>query len=637
MIKQWVFVDVHFINYPDLSAPKVIPYPSMIRFLIVFFLVGNIAGAQKCEDGFVGPYPCNHVDLLAHIATEQLGGASTNEVWGWTDPLDGKEYVLLGMSTGVRFYDIEDPQSPIWLGTLPKHTTNSLWRTLRVANNYLFVGSEASNHGMQIFDLTRLRDIFNPPQNFTEDAHYSGFGKCHTLEVNAETGYVYACGTNTYSGGLHIVNIQDPLNPVIAGGYDVDGYTHEVQVVVYQGPDPDYIGRTVAFCYNGNNPASLTLVDVTDPSDATTISITNYPNGYYCHQGWITEDGNFLLMDDELDETSGPFDNTRTLIWNVSDLNQPVYLGDHLGPTAAVDHNQFIIGNLSYQSNYTAGLRILDITNIADLQLDEVAYFDHLPGSNAAIFQGEWMSYPFFESGVVPVSDMYQGLFLLEPNFVEVSTTEIVQCPLVDSLQFVVSLSQGFAGPFEVEFLGLPSGVYASYTIDGLSSPGNFTITLHGMTQVANTFVFEVSVIGSSHRYSRTIEVTFALTATYYSDVDSDGFGTSEISQIACSLPLGYASVAGDCDDNDNSVFSGAPGTGDGIDNNCNGSIEGSEINFCPDLDGNLQINTQDIIIFFGGYDCFGAQCPSDFNDDGIVNVSDLMILLADFGQYCWE
>ena len=244
-----------------------------------------------CENGYAGVYPCQNVDLLYHIPPESIGGATTNEVWGWTDPLDGKEYVLLGTSTGVSFYDIQIPTAPVYLGRLPTHTFNSIWRTLRTYNNYVFVGSEASGHGLQVFDLTRLRDVANPPETFTEDAYYGGFGKCHTLVISEETGYLYACGTNTYSGGLHIVNIQDPLAPVIAGGYDLNGYTHEAQVMVYNGPDADYTGHTIAFCYNGSNSQPLTIVDVTDPTDATTISTTAYPQQHYCHQGWLTEDG----------------------------------------------------------------------------------------------------------------------------------------------------------------------------------------------------------------------------------------------------------------------------------------------------------------------------------------------------------
>ncbi|MFM1998450.1 MAG: hypothetical protein RL204_397, partial [Bacteroidota bacterium] len=279
----------------------------MRKLLILAVLAAfslNIKAQTPCEAGNAAGYACENIDLWSHVPPTVFGTASTttNEVWGWTDPLDGTEYVLLGASNGVAFFDISNPLEPFYLGLLPTHTSNSLWRTLRTFNNYMFVGSEANGHGMQVFDLTRLRNVANPPENFTEDAHYAGFGKCHTLVVHEESGMLYACGTNTFSGGLHIVNVNNPLAPVLAGSYDLDGYTHEAQVMTYNGPDADYQGDVIVFCYNGNNPANLTIVNATDPSDVTTVSITGYDGSAYCHQGWLTEDGKYLLMDDELDE-----------------------------------------------------------------------------------------------------------------------------------------------------------------------------------------------------------------------------------------------------------------------------------------------------------------------------------------------
>jgi len=256
---------------------------------LLFLIMGIpllLAAQTPCENGYAGIYPCNNVDLLSHVSPSVYGGGSTNEVWGWTDPQDASEYALLGASTGTIFFDITDPVHPLYVGKMLTATVNSSWRTLRVYDHYLFVGSEASNHGLQVFDLHRLRNVVNPPQVFAENAHYSGFGRCHSLTIEEETGYLFACGTNTFSGGLHIVNIQDPLHPVLAGAYSLDGYTHEAQAMVYNGPDPDYTGHIIVFCYNGNNPANLTIVDATDPTDATTISITFYPNSAYCHQGW---------------------------------------------------------------------------------------------------------------------------------------------------------------------------------------------------------------------------------------------------------------------------------------------------------------------------------------------------------------
>src|SRR6185295_6078330 len=106
-----------------------------------------------------------------------------NDVWGWTDSLTGHEYALMGRSTGTSFVDITDPAHPVYLGNLPPHTTASLWRGIKAYANHAFIGSEASGHGLQVFDLTRLRNVSNPPETFTEDAWYGGFGNSHNIAV----------------------------------------------------------------------------------------------------------------------------------------------------------------------------------------------------------------------------------------------------------------------------------------------------------------------------------------------------------------------------------------------------------------------------------------------------------------------
>ena len=123
---------------------------------------------------------------------------------------------------------------------------SSLWRDIKVYNHYAFIVSEASGHGMQVFDLTKLRNVNNPPVNFSADAVYTGFGNAHNIVINEATGRAYGVGTNTASGGLHIVNIQNPENPTIIGTFSQDGYTHDAQVVNYIGTDAQYQGKEIA-------------------------------------------------------------------------------------------------------------------------------------------------------------------------------------------------------------------------------------------------------------------------------------------------------------------------------------------------------------------------------------------------------
>lgn len=375
----------------------------------------NLALPQyPCENGFADIYPCDGYDLMAHIPNSDLGGAGANgnDSWGWTDPATGKEYALVGTTTCAAFVDISDASSPILLGTLPTATVNSIWRDIKVYQNHAFIVSEASGHGMQVFDLTRLRNVVNPPETFTADAHYTEFGKAHNIVINEVSGYAYAVGTTTFSGGPHFVNIQNPIVPVAAGGYATDSYSHDAQVVTYNGPDADHVGKEILI---GSNENEVVIVDITDKANPVNISSIDYSNIGYTHQGWFTEDFNYFMVGDETDEL-GFGGNTRTLIFDFSDLDNPSLHFEYLGNTLAIDHNLYIKDGLCYQSNYTAGLQVLDITSIAGGALTLTGYFDTYPTNDSTSFHGAWNVYPYFASGNIIISDIEGGLFIIRKS-----------------------------------------------------------------------------------------------------------------------------------------------------------------------------------------------------------------------------
>jgi len=378
--------------------------------------VKRSAGHAPCENGMADIYPCQEVDLLSHFPLSEIGGGSGSDIWGWTDPLTGTEYALMGRSSGTSFFDLSDPEHPVYLGNLATAASDSSWRDIKVYENFAFIVADfAGTHGMQIFDLTKLRNVASPPATFTEDAHYSGFGSTHNIVINEETGFAFAVGIssggNDCNGGLHMIDINDPLNPTFAGCFSTDAYTHDAQCVVYQGPDSNYQGKEV--CFNCNED-TLTIVDVQDKANPVMISRNDYGGVGYTHQGWLTDDHNYFLLDDELDEDFFGH-NTRTLIWDVSDLANPVLVGSHMADVAASDHNQYVHQGHVYQANYRAGLRILRLENLAAAELLEVAYFDTRPASNANGTSGAWSVYPYFASGTVIVSDTTGGFFSLRP------------------------------------------------------------------------------------------------------------------------------------------------------------------------------------------------------------------------------
>ena len=83
------------------------------------------------------------------------------------------------------------------------------------------VADGAGWHGMQVFDLTRLRDVSGGPATFEPDALYEGFASAHNVAINEDTGIAYGLGASmggeTCGGGLHMIDINDPLRPTFIG------------------------------------------------------------------------------------------------------------------------------------------------------------------------------------------------------------------------------------------------------------------------------------------------------------------------------------------------------------------------------------------------------------------------------------
>jgi len=382
-----------------------------------------------CTDGATGPFDCSQVDLVAFVPLASLGadpGTILNDIWGWTDPVTGRDWALVGRSDATAFVDVSDPANPRYAGELPltEGATENLWRDIKVYADHAFIVADgAGAHGVQIFDLTQLRDAAGPPVTFAETARYDGIASAHNIVINEETGMAYAVGSSmggqTCGGGLHMIDVRTPAEPVFLGcfadattGRQRTGYSHDAQCVIYRGPDEDYQGREICF---GANETALSIADVTDRDNPVAIARGEYPNVAYAHQGWLTEDHRHFFMGDEADEAQGGVDRTRTLIWDVADLDDPVLLKEHFAETGTIDHNQYVRGNRLYQANLMSGLRVLDISDVENPI--EIGFFDTVPDdAGLPAFGGAWSNYPFFESGVVVVSSWSEGLFVLRPR-----------------------------------------------------------------------------------------------------------------------------------------------------------------------------------------------------------------------------
>ena len=165
-------------------------------------------------------------------------------------------------------------------------------------------------------------------------------------------------------------------------------------------------------------------MDVTNKSNPTVISRTPYNGATYTHQGWLADDVEMthLLLDDELDEQegNGPASNKRTTtyLFDISNLKEPINTGVYQSSALAIDHNLYVKDGKAYQSNYSSGLRIVDVSSLKEdstgESMTEVGFFDCHPeddNENVVDFFGSWSSYPYFPSGYILLNSIERGVY----------------------------------------------------------------------------------------------------------------------------------------------------------------------------------------------------------------------------------
>ena len=382
-----------------------------------------IAGAEiECEDGHADVFECRDVNITAFLPIKDIGGSRgtrVNDLWGWTDPETGREIAIVGRTDGTSFVDVSDPYNPRFLGDLPatEGSRHMIWRDIKVYRDHAYIVADAAlEHGVQVFDLRQLRDVGAAPVTFEETYLYDGIHSAHNIVINEDTGFAYAVGNSgggeTCGGGLHMIDLEDPAHPVFAGCFAQEGtgrrgtgYVHDAQCVIYRGPDTEHAGKEICL---GSNETAFNIADVSDKDAPVGLSTMDYPSVAYAHQGWLTEDHRYFYMNDEGDEPRGLVPGTRTLVWDVTDLDDPILVTEYIAETTATDHNLYVVGDLMYQSNYSAGFRVLDISDPE--KPVEIGFFDTSPYEGGA----SWSNYPYFESGTIAVTGTGDGLFLLK-------------------------------------------------------------------------------------------------------------------------------------------------------------------------------------------------------------------------------
>ena len=348
--------------------------------ILAIFLAGTPVFAQKnVELRSVVPYP----DRLA-------------DIWGYVGIHD-MEYALVGSTTGFSIVDVSNPDQPDPLFFIPGDTT--IWRDIKTWQNYAYVTSDGRGSGLLIVDLSQL------PSAITYD-YWTGdtldFRIAHNIWID-EHGVAYLIGGNVAEGGVLFLDLSNPTDPQVIGGY-TERYAHDA----YVRGDTLYTAEIQA--------GDFSIVDISDKSDPHVIGRQTTPF-QFTHNCWLSDDGQTLYTTDERPNAPiAAFD-----ISDVEDIRELDTYRSHPGDSG-VPHNVHVYGDYLVNSHYSDGVTIVDASKPDNLV--EVGFYDTSPYLPEDGFAGCWGAYPYLPSGLILATDIFEGLFVLSPNYVRAGYLE---------------------------------------------------------------------------------------------------------------------------------------------------------------------------------------------------------------------
>jgi choice-of-anchor B domain-containing protein len=356
----------------------------IVRLLVLVFL-------------FVLPF-CSvqgqaRLDLVAHLPYDTL----VNNCWGYVHP-DGTEYAMVGTSSGLSVVSLADPQQPVELHRISE--PYALWRDIFTFGNFAYAVADqfVSAEGVLILDLSPLPDapIVSTWRPYLEP-FTDTLNRCHNLSID-DNGILYLSGCNVNNGGIIMADVaSDPWNPVFIGPAE-NLYSHDSHVV----------DNTL---YSSNIlDGVFSVIDVSDPFFPELLATQETPFAF-THNAWTSGDGNYLFTTDEKP-------NAPVASYDISDLGNIRELDTYrpLGTqgTGVLPHNVQVFDDFLVIAYYVDGCIMVDASRPGNLI--EVAQYDTYPGTETG-FRGAWGAYLWFPSGFIIVSDITEGLFVLDPTY----------------------------------------------------------------------------------------------------------------------------------------------------------------------------------------------------------------------------
>lgn len=372
-------------------------YKIVILCCIIYSLLFSEAISQNVELlGTLNPYPnLNYTDI-----------------WGYA--AGGREYALLGATGGTSIIDVTNPAAPVEVEFISGPLAPPYeWRDIKTHLNYAYIISEGTGQGsgMQIVDLTNL-----PNSASLVNTYNSTFTSAHNLFI--ADGYAYVVGTS--SGGMHILNLANPTNPVQTAYYSASGYIHDV-----------YVWNDTAYVSSNN---TYDLVDLSVKSNPQLVSVSAALPGIYAHSGWLSEDKRYFIACEE-------FNVRDVTIWDLIDRSSwDLVVQQWQTNSNSPVHNPFVLGDYVHVSYYEDGYVVIDISDPENPEF--AGQFDTHQGGSFGNYTGSWGVYPYLPSGNVIVSDMITGLYVVK------FTPPVTTAEDINSLTESFSLNQNYPNPF---------------------------------------------------------------------------------------------------------------------------------------------------------------------------------------------
>jgi choice-of-anchor B domain-containing protein len=399
-----------------------------------------------------------NIQLIANVNDYKDKGYS--DCWGYTAP-DRDQYALLGVMDGVSIIDVTDPSNIAEVEFIPFVSAPPVgWYDIKTYQNYMYVSSEGSS-SILIVDLSSL------PDSASVIGTFSGLGSApHNIYIDPEAGILYAVEDFTFDTTVRIFSLADPMNPVQLSAINTSNNATDSHDVFAQ--------DSVLYIAEGTNP-SIGIYDVSDPTDPVLLRRHNIGAAGYVHQVWVSEDNNYMMT---TEETPG-----RTVkVWDIGDLNDIRLISEYLGESQLA-HNAYIRGDYVYISHYESGLKVLDFSNPSEVT--EFGFYDTYLQADSPDYNGAWGVYPFAQNGLIFVSDIQSGLYVLRLDDVVSVEAEKPKVPEVFSLE------RNYPNPFN-----------PSTTIEfELPEAGPVRLTIHNAKGQEVTTLVDRRLSAGRHRY----------------------------------------------------------------------------------------------------------------------------------------